>query len=263
MEQPLNQLDAARVFLSLVMLGYTSWIDIKTREIYDIVWVVFGGIGLLIALYEVSAGNLSLVGFILPVLFTAAMSILLGYFGLFGGADVEAFIALSLLHPFPPRGLRPALGIVSVIYPLTLFSNSALSGASFAVILLARNLAQLLSGRSLFGGLEGEPTWRKIVIMVTGLRTHISTVRGPPFQYPLEVPVDEEGLKRRLVLMPDIHDDEYAEETFRRLRESGAGDIWVSYTLPYLLFIAVGYVISILFGDVALYLLQPLFPGWS
>jgi len=261
--EPLNQLDAVRIFLSLVMLGYTSWVDIKTREIYDIVWVIFGGIGLTLALYEVYAGTLSLVGFVLPVLFSAAMSIVLGYFGLFGGADVEAFIALSILHPFPPRGLDPALGIVSVIYPLTLFSNSALSGASFAIILLARNLARLFGGGGLFEGLEGESTWRKVVVMVTGLKSPLANVRGPPFQYPLEVPADEEGVERRLVLMPDIQDDESAEEVFTRLREAGAGEVWVSHTLPYLLYIAVGYVISIFLGDVALYLLAPLFPGWS
>ena len=56
------------------MLGYTSWIDLKTREIYDMVWLVFGGLGLIIALYEVYTGSLALVWFVVVVLISSAIS---------------------------------------------------------------------------------------------------------------------------------------------------------------------------------------------
>jgi hypothetical protein len=68
-----------RVLLSLVMLGYSSWVDLKTREIYDMVWLVFGGLGLIIALYEVYTGGLTLVWFVSVVLVSSAISIGLGY----------------------------------------------------------------------------------------------------------------------------------------------------------------------------------------
>ncbi|UCH57333.1 MAG: prepilin peptidase [Candidatus Bathyarchaeota archaeon] len=252
---PLNQLDAVRILFSLTMLGYTSWVDVKTREIYDLVWLVFGGLGVIIAFYEVYAGSLSLAGFILPVLVSVAASITLGYLGLFGGADVEAIIALSILHPFPPRGLKPALGIVSIIYPLTLFSNSALSGAMFALILLGRNLVSLGRGRPLFEGLGSEPVWKRFVVMVTGLKIPLESVRGPPFQYPLEIPDGENDATRRLVLMPDIQNDESALEMFRHLQEGGVKEVWVSHTLPFLVFITIGYILAILLGDLALSLL--------
>ncbi|MCW4037051.1 MAG: prepilin peptidase, partial [Candidatus Bathyarchaeota archaeon] len=137
----LYPLELARLLLSLTMLGYTSWLDLRTREIYDLVWVVFGAIGFILAIYDVYTGSLTMLGFVIPVVFSAVLSIILGYFGLFGGADVEAFIALAILNPLPPRRMEPLLGVVSVIYPLSLFSNSALAGASFAVVLLAWNAA--------------------------------------------------------------------------------------------------------------------------
>ena len=244
------------------MLGYTSWIDLKTREIYDMVWLVFGGLGLIIALYEVYAGSLTLVWFGVVVLISSAISIGLGYLGLFGGADVLAFIALTVLHPTPPRGLDPFLGIVSPLFPLTLFSNSALAGASFSLVLLIRNMASTLQGNNLFRGLEDESTWRKLVVMFTGVKMELGSVRGPPFQYPLEVPRTEEIPGRRLILMPDIQDDDSAVEVFETFEASGVEAVWVSNTLPFLVYIAIGYVLALVLGDFALATLKPFFPGW-
>lgn len=243
------------------MLGYTSWVDLKTREIYDMVWLVFGGLGLIIALYEVYTGSLALVWFVVVVLVSSAISIGLGYLGLFGGADVLAFIALAVLHPIHPRGLEPFLGIVSPLFPLTLFSNSALAGASYSLVLLVRNLASTLQGRNLFSGLEDESTWRKLVVMFTGIKMEVGSVRGPPFQYPLEVPGTEEKPGRRLILMPDIQDDDSAVEVFKTLEASGVEEVWVSNTLPFLVYIAIGYVLALALGDIALATLKPYFLG--
>ncbi len=248
----MNYLDTARVLLSLTMLGYASWHDLRTREIYDLVWIVFGALGLITAIYEVYTGSLSLIGFVVPVLFSTALSIVLGYVGLFGGADIEAFIALAILNPSQPRQIVPYLGVVSVIYPLSLFSNSALSGASFALFILARNIALALSGKHLFGSHTSESAWKKLVVMFSGRKIRLESVRGPPFQYPLELPPEEEGDNRKLVLLPDIRDDEAAEEVFRRLGGEGVEEVWVSHTLPFLVFITIGYVLTLLFGDIAL-----------
>ena len=35
----LDPIAFTRILLSLVMLGYASWVDLKTREIYDLVWM--------------------------------------------------------------------------------------------------------------------------------------------------------------------------------------------------------------------------------
>jgi preflagellin peptidase FlaK len=258
--QPLNQLDAIRILLSFVMLGYTSWVDMKTREVYELVWLVFGGMGLVLALYEVYFGSLALTWFVTTVVFSIVISVFLGYLGLFGGADVEAFIALSILHPIPPRGLEPMLGVVSIIYPLTLFSNSALSGASFALVLLGRNLLKKAGSRALFEGLGSDSSLKKLIIMVTGTKVKINSIKGPPFQYPLET-VDENS-DRRLILMPDIQDDDAAVEVFRRLREAGVKEVWISNTLPFLVFISIGYVIALVFGDIALFALGRYLLGW-
>ena len=257
----LDVIDASRVLISLVMLGYTSWIDIKTREIYDLVWVVFGSLGLVIMAYEVWMGALSITSLVLPLVFSVAVSILLGYAGLFGFADVEAFIVLALLNPFPPRSIKPFLGITSVIYPLTLFSNSALAGASLALVFLTRNLLLAAGGRKLFEGIGRDSVLKKLVMMTTGMRVKMTEVRGPPFQYPLEILSSDGSDGRELVLMPDIQDDDAADEMFKKLKDAGVEEVWVSHTLPFLVFIAIGYILTIVAGDLALFVLSGLLLG--
>ncbi|MFQ6053903.1 MAG: A24 family peptidase C-terminal domain-containing protein, partial [Candidatus Bathyarchaeia archaeon] len=100
--------------------------------------------------------------------------------------------------------------------------------------------------------------WRKLVVLFSGMRVRLDAVRGPPFQYPHEIPVGEEGAARRFVLMPKIMDDEEAVEVFRRLRRAGVTEVWVSHTLPFLVFIALGYLAALLLGDVALWMLRRL-----
>lgn len=253
--KPLIPLEAFRVVLSLAMLGYASLSDLRTREVSDLTWVVFGCLGLFLDLYEVAVGALSPLSLAVPVLSSTALSFTLGYLGLFGGADFKAFVALALLQPHPPQLVRPALAVVSVIYPLTVFSNSALAGASYGLALLVRNLSAAPKGSTLFAGHESEPLWRKFIVLISGLKVRLDSVRGPPFQYPLEVPLVDGGAERRLVLMPDLEDDETALEILSVLRRAGVEEVWVSHTLPFLVFIAFGYISALLVGDFALWVL--------
>jgi len=249
-------LEALRVLLGVAMLSYASWRDIKTREVSDITWIVFGSLGLLMDAYEVATGRLNLLYTAGPILLSTVLSFLLGYFGLFGGVDFKAFVILALLQPYPPRLITPALAVTSVIYPLTIFSNSALAGASFAFVLLFRNLYAAQRGLSLFVGHESAPLWRKFIMLISGMKVRLDLVRGPPFQYPLEIPIDEDSNSRKLILMPDIEDDEEALEIFEKMKNSGVEEIWVSHTLPFIVFILFGFISALIIGDIALSILK-------
>lgn len=243
-------LGSVRILLSLIMLGYSSWIDLKTREIYDLVWITFGGLGLIITAYELYAGTYSIMSFGIPLVFSIIVSFALGYLGLFGWADVLAFIALTILNPFPSGVIIPSLGIVSPIFPITIFSNSAMAGVSFALVLLARNISLALKGEKIF--LNNKVSLiKKFVLLFSGYRLDLANLKGPPFQYPLELPSNEGDSE--FVLMPDIQDDEAAWDIFNQLKSSGIKKTWVSYTLPYLIFITIGYILSLFLGDIALY----------
>jgi preflagellin peptidase FlaK len=239
-------LDIIRTCVALAMLGYGSVRDLRTREVHDLLWVAGGGAGLALDAFELFLGYLTLRQLVSSVAFMAGAVLFLGYLRLFGGADLLAFMALSVIHPRAPVYLQMNWGWTPPFYPFTLVSNTAVAGIATPLLVFARNLVAASGGADLFERHQVS-TLRKVALMFTAVNVGLGDVRGPPYQYPLEEPG---GTIR---LRPDIWDDEKAAETFRLLGEDGVERVWVSATLPYLVLITAGYLLSVAFGDVLLW----------
>jgi preflagellin peptidase FlaK len=241
-------LDIVRTGVALAMLGYGSFKDLRTREIHDLLWVAGGGAGLVLDAYELFLGTLSLRQLAFSAGFMIAVGLVLGYFRLFGGADLLAFIALSVIHPRAPVYLQTNWGWSPPFYAFTLISNTAFAGIVTPLVALARNLGAVGGGADLFERHRDISALRKAALMFTAVNVRLSDVRGPPYQYPLE------GSGGGIRLRPNIWDDEKAAEAFRALGEGSIERVWVSATLPYLVLITGGYILSVAFGDVLLWL---------
>jgi len=135
-------LDYIRTLLSFSMLGYASYRDIKTREIHDIVWIVPSAIGLILNIYELFIGSLSLRGALISIGFMVILSGILWLLRLFGEADLLAFLALSIIHPRTPAfGFR---GNTPILFSFTLIANSAIAGILTAFYTILVNLFEYL-----------------------------------------------------------------------------------------------------------------------
>jgi preflagellin peptidase FlaK len=244
-------LEFIRISLAMAMLAYASLRDLREREVPDMTWLLFGIAGLSIDIHEMYSGSVSLLNFGFTVLVCTALSFLIGYLGLFGGADFKALVALSLLHPYPLTVFKPLLNTISPLYPLTVLSNSAVLGALLAPIQVFGNLYKACRGSRLFEGNETESYWRKLMVLISGSKVKIGSVRGPPFHYPLE------ALKNggRRLLSPFKMDDDEALKIFEEFRRAGVSEIWVSNSLPFIVFITLGYLTSLLIGDIALWII--------
>lgn len=248
MSPSLLTLDMLRTGVAVAMLGYGSFRDLRTREIHDMLWVAGGGAGLVLDAYELFLGTLTVRQLVFSVGFMVAVGLVLGYFRLFGGADLLAFIALSIIHPRAPVYLLYKWGWTPPFYAFTLISNTAIAGILMPLVALARNLGAVCGGADLFERHRGVSVLRKAALMFTAVNVRLGDVRGTPYQYPLEEP---DG---KIRLRPDIWDDGKAAEEFRLLGERGVERVWVSATLPYLVLITAGYILSVAFGDVLLWL---------
>ncbi|MBS7619695.1 prepilin peptidase [Candidatus Bathyarchaeota archaeon] len=246
-------LDLLRFLLSLTVLTYASWRDVKTREIPDKIWILFSAPAIGMDFYELYIGRIDIIQFFLAIAFSFIISFSLAYFELFGGADFKAFVVLSLLQPIQPRFIEPVLKAVSVIYPLTVFADSAIAGACIAIVTLVKNITSAYTKGGLFEKDLKASLARKLLIMVSGVKMDINEVRGPPFEYPLE---KIEGNVRKLTFMPRLLRDEEALEAIKELKEAGFKEIWVSRTLPFLVFITIGFILSIFLGDIILWVIQ-------
>ena len=249
-------LSGIRIILTIAMLGYASYKDVKTREVNDLIWIIFGGLSLLFDGYEIVVGTLGWQSLGVAVGFSLAFSIFAGYLGFFGGADLLAFIVIALLNPTSPQIVFTPLAFPSVLFVLTVISDSIVIGASTALFVLVLNIGSSRSTK-LFEGYPTADFGTKLLLLLTGRRKEFTMIRGPPFEYPLEKMNDDGSVS--LHVRPDLSDDSTALETIKELQLSGRRRIWVSYSLPFLLVLCVGYICAIVFGDFLLWLMSVIF----
>jgi preflagellin peptidase FlaK len=249
-------LEYVRMILSLLFLSYASWQDYKSREVSDIVWGLFAPLGLALTLL-----NIFLVGdyFLFTILFlsfllVAGINIFLFYIGFFGGADVKAFICLSIAFPFQPTFLQPGLGIVSPLYTMSIFSNAVLISSLTAVgIFLYNVLLYFVKSESFFEGLDQESIFKKMLILFTGYKIQISELRRRPYLVPLEVFSREENGEITRSLKLFVRTDVEPESSIAEIESffgSHSQKVWVTPFLPYIVFITVGFIVTLFVGDI-------------
>lgn len=251
-------LDGLRVLVSLIFLVYASWSDLKKREVSNKIWMIFAPLALaLTSLQFFVFSPESLYTFVLSFVITSVLSITLFYAGAFGGADAKALMCLSLALPSYPTDLlqQPSFGLVSPLFPISVFCNAVLLAALSVFYVLSRNyLWKRRTGKRLFEGFEKESISRKILTAISGYKAKVVELKKKEFLYPLEdIRVGETGeSERKLIVMPN---DEEREEIVKRILEASheaklQTDVWVSPGLPMLVFITAGLVLALVFGDV-------------
>jgi preflagellin peptidase FlaK len=214
-----------RILLALVMLVSATIIDIRKREISDLMWIIFGVIAGVLLFFEPNLMEAAFsVGFSLIV---APLVLVLWRFGLFGGADALGLIVLSALAPMATLS-------DSAISPFTILVNSALISISPMIINFVRNSVLILRNQDIFHDFD-ETKSKKIFAMFLGYRA-----KNPKYSFSLEQKV---GNKKRLNIT--LHHSDTAEYCT-------TPDTWVTPGLPFMIFILGGFIIQLLFGDVTL-----------
>ncbi len=254
---------AVKVTLSLVFLFYASWSDHKTREVSNRVWAVYAPIALFLSLTELllyEPTKLPFYGLSFGV--TAAFALLLFYSGGFGGADSKALMCIALALPFSTEMLFTPLLATGVsplaqnLFPLTIFSNSVLFAAASGLYMLLRNLIKrAATGKKLFEGtLTSESIGKKLIVLITGYKVPIAKLKEKWHVYPME-DVNDDGenpLNRKLVVVPrDEGRDEIVERLSNAVDTGKISDsVWATPGLPMLIFVTIGLVVALIFGDI-------------
>lgn len=217
-----------RILFALAMLSSATIIDIRNREISDLMWIVFGAISVVLLFFEPDVLEAAFgVGFSLIV---APLVLILWRFGLFGGADALGLIVLSALAPMATLS-------DSAVSPFTILVNSALLSVSPMIVNFIRNSVLILRNEDIFQDFD-ETKSKKIFAMFLGYRS-----KNPKYSFSLETKV---GKKKRLNIA--LHHSDSAEYCT-------TPDTWVTPGLPFMIFILGGFILQLLFGDVILRLI--------
>jgi archaeal preflagellin peptidase FlaK len=222
--------------IAAVMLIYTSYLDIRKREVEDKVWIIFAVIGIVVQFFELFFGYASYNLF--QLLVSVGLSALIGlgifFFGFYGGADGKALIVLAILVPI----FQPVVGLYPIA-PLMTLTNGILLSILLPLGLTLLNLTRIVRGEKIFAGFESEPISKKILACFLGYRA-----KGLPrqFQFPMEKASDDGSKKFDFSFMGDEF-------------ETKPGT-WVTPGIPLLVFFTVGFFLLLAYGDLVIGLVQ-------
>jgi len=254
--------EGTRLLLCLSFFVYASWSDWEKREVSNTVWLIMAPLALALTLFQfVVFSPQSLPLYAVSFAITATLSIILFYVGAFGGADAKALMCLALALPTYPNNLfQFNIPQVWPVFPLTVFTNAVLLAALTVVYAMLRNsFWRLRTGRKLFEGFENESTWRKFLAFLTGFKVK-ATELEKGHMYPLEdIGTKETGeSQRRLLVLPK--DEERETIVGRILSATKEGkiqnEVWATIGLPLLVFITLGFIVSLALGDLVWILLS-------
>jgi len=235
-----------------------------SREVSDRVWMIFYPAGLALTVIRLIVQTGSWLQILLSISITVAISLLLPYLGLWGGADGKGFICLALMNPVVPAVGGNLLHIVDPFFPLVVFCNAYVASLLALLYPIQRNV-RMRRRQRLFEGLEDESSLHKATALLTGYKVPVGELESKPHLFLLEsIRLQESTVKRRLEfnLRVDLDKSEELAE-IRRAADSGllGGGIWVSPGLPFLVFVTLGLAISVLLGDVVWSLVSTLMRG--
>ncbi|MCL5067292.1 MAG: prepilin peptidase [Thaumarchaeota archaeon] len=219
------------------MLLFTSYLDLKKREVEDKIWIIFGGLAVVLQMYEILIGHSNAIMLGISILLATVIGLGLFFMGFYGGADGKALIVLAAFVPvFTPR-----VGLYAIA-PLIVLTNGVLISIFLPVTMLVLNLSRLLRHHQIFEGFE-EPTGRKILACLLGFK---QTGKPREFQFVMEKTVQtEDGRNERRFDFSLMHDE----------FETKSGT-WVTPGIPLLVFFTIGYFVLLSYGDLVIALIR-------
>ena len=212
-----------RIFLAILMLSIASYTDVKKREIDDRIWMIFGGLSVVVLVFSQDLSH-SLVA-IGIALIVAPIALLVWRIGFFGGADAFALIVLASLAP-------GATFANSTINPFTTLIDAVLLSIIPVFANVVRNVISILKHEDIFNGFENETQKNKIIAMFVGHRS-----KHPKFSFSIE---KKEGNLRKLdFTLKNADDAEFCSSS----------DTWVTTGVPYMIYIFGGFIVQLVYGD--------------
>ncbi len=209
--------------IAFVMLGLACILDIKKREINDILWIGFSAVAILLLFVNPDFWNALKITAISMIV--APVALVLWRFGIFGGADALCLIALA--------GLAPMSTVMSSqITPFTTLTNAAILSVLPLFANLGRNMISIMKGNDIFRDFDKSQT-KKILALFIGYKT-----QNPRHSFCIEQSIDG---KRHF---------DFSIKHAEKTSFCFDSDVWVTPGLPYVLFITGGFVIQVLSGDI-------------
>ncbi|MEO9278175.1 MAG: A24 family peptidase C-terminal domain-containing protein [Nitrososphaera sp.] len=230
MLESVSQLYYIRIILALVMLLTASFLDIRKREINDMLWIGFGAISVVLIFFDTDVWHIIFT--LAFAMIIAPVALLLWRLGIFGGADALCLIVLAALAPMQTLNNTQ-------ITPFTSLTNAAIFSIAPIFVNIVRNMIAVLRKEDLFKGVEASKLNRAMAFCIGYKAKNI-----PKYSFSIERMTD--GIRKL-----DFSLKHAENETF-----CTAENTWVTPGIPYIIYITAGFITQIFYGDLILNMIQ-------
>lgn len=222
---PIPEIFLIRIGLAIGMLAIGGFFDIWKREVHDYLWIIFGGAGVILLIFE--PNQTDVIYSTLFALIIAPIAIIIWRMGLFGGADAFALVALAVIAPqITISG--------NIVTPFTTLSNAAVLFVVPLLINALRNTVSKFRGEDIFEGFD-ETLPKKIAVSFLGYRA-----KNPKYAFSIEKTVG--SVKKIAFSFHHAENEEFSETP----------NTWITPGIPCLLLIIGGFLIQLGYGDIIL-----------
>ena len=222
-------LNTIRIIIALCMLAVASILDIRKREINDILWIGFGSVAFVMLFFSGDIWlTLKTTGIALII---APIALAIWRLGIFGGADAFCLIVLA--------AIAPMMSIYSsTMTPITTLTNAAILSILPLFVNLGRNLFAMSRKEEIFKGFD-ETRLNKMIAVFVGYRA-----KNPKYGFSIE---KTDGSQKRLDLgFRNAENTQFCTKS----------ETWITPGIPYVIYITGGFVIQILYGDIIVNLMR-------
>jgi preflagellin peptidase FlaK len=229
-------IEVTKIAISLVFLIVSSVFDYRERRIPNLVFVLVPATA--IDIYFFPDPLAKLITLLLYTGFSFAVFFTIYFLGLFGGADAKLLTVLTIMMPWPPstQTIRTILEPNLPIFALSIFNNTLLTSALIAPYSILSNLIwKRKTGRRLFENVEDESFLRKLMALLFCIKTEKAKIQ------PYDMIAEESGK----ITMQKVREEDLTEEDLEHVPEN----VFVVFSIPMVLFITLGFVISLILGD--------------
>ena len=240
------------LLVATIVLFYNAFVDEYVLDNNQMMlWRAIQVLGILCAayfLFSVESEELSAQDYKLVDVVSISILILLMYVWFYlgptiGGADVKAIMTIGLVAPFTfsfSSDTFTAFETRGFPYPFVVFMNSLLLYLLIPLSLAVYNIFK--------GNLE-KPYFQ----IFFGTKMKISLARES-FVWPMQ-----QIIGGKVVMVAFVKNKDDSDPQWDKLEESGVDNPWITFKIPYIIPLALAFVLSAIFGDLfSHYLVAPL-----
>lgn len=259
----IDNLNLIAFLLSLIILLYAAYTDLKIREVPNQVWIIYFPFASILLIFRILLNPELLIVTLVSIIIIFCISLSMFYVGLFGGADFKAFVCLSVALPVNPLPLLSLLPSVNPIFSLSVFYNAYFFSISMIIYSVFKNLNWKIKGRELFNNFPKTSFFMKIMALISGYKTEFKNLEKKVYLYPIEEFSSDNGKsyrRLRLFTNAEVDRDKLIDILRMHLNEIERQDVWVSLATPLIFFILLALISNVIIGDIFLWLMFQIFP---